>query len=153
RMILRLRIPASLAKSVRPSRAPNAILSSNTAIGCGALLTTCELRQPTLSGLRRLSLRLKRGLRHAPPSFCALAIMLLCLGGCASTVLVTVSVSIRLDDSTTGNVLYRNDNVVFREPYEISTDVSSFFEEEGPALDRMARDFAARVVAGLLENF
>lgn len=73
--------------------------------------------------------------------------------GRASTVLVTVTVAVRLEDGATGNILYRNDNVVFREAYEISTNVSSFFEEEGPALDRMSKDFAARVVAGLLENF
>jgi hypothetical protein len=73
--------------------------------------------------------------------------------GRATTVLATVTMSVRLEDGATGNVLYRNDNIVFREPYEISTDVSSFFEEEGPALDRMSRDFAARVVADLLENF
>ncbi len=73
--------------------------------------------------------------------------------GRASTVLVTVTIAVRLEDGKTGNVLYRNDNVVFREPYEISTDVASFFEEEGPALDRMSRDFAARVVADLLEGF
>jgi hypothetical protein len=73
--------------------------------------------------------------------------------GRASTVLVTVSVAVTLEDKATGNTLYRNDNVIFREPYEISTDIPGFFEEEGPALDRMARDFAARLVAGLLENF
>ncbi len=73
--------------------------------------------------------------------------------GRATTVLVTVTMAVRLEDETTGNILYRNDNIVFREPYEISTDVASFFEEEGPALDRMSRDFAARVVAEVVEGF
>jgi len=50
-------------------------------------------------------------------------------------------------------VLYRNDNFVFREPYEISTDVPSFFEESGPAMDRVARDFARRLVAEMRESF
>jgi hypothetical protein len=50
-------------------------------------------------------------------------------------------------------VLYQNDNYVFRQPYEISTDVTSFFQEEGPALDRMSQDFASRLVADILENF
>ena len=35
--------------------------------------------------------------------------------GRASTVLVTVTIAVRLEDSATGNVLYRDDNVVFRE--------------------------------------
>jgi hypothetical protein len=73
--------------------------------------------------------------------------------GRATTILVTVTLRARLEDRATGNVLYRNDNFVFREPYEISTDVPSFFEEEGPALDRMSRDFAARLVSDMLQNF
>jgi hypothetical protein len=73
--------------------------------------------------------------------------------GRATTILVTVTMKVRLEDRATGNVLYRNDNVVFREPYEISTDVKSFFEEESPALDRLSRDFAAQVVADVLEQF
>lgn len=73
--------------------------------------------------------------------------------GRATTILVTVIMKVRLEDRATGNVLYRNDNFVFREPYEISTDVKSFFEEESPALDRLSRDFAARVVADVLEQF
>ncbi len=73
--------------------------------------------------------------------------------GRATTILVTVTMKVRLEDRETGNVLYRNDNMVFREPYEISTDVKSFFEEESPALDRLSRDFAARVVADVLEQF
>jgi len=73
--------------------------------------------------------------------------------GRATTILVTVRMKVRLEDRATGNVLYRNDNFVFREPYEISTDVKSLFEEESPALDRLSRDFAARVVADILEQF
>jgi hypothetical protein len=42
---------------------------------------------------------------------------------------------------------------VFREKYEISTDVKSFFEEQDPALDRLAKDFAARLVAAVTENY
>jgi hypothetical protein len=73
--------------------------------------------------------------------------------GRATTVLVTVTMQARLEDRQTGNVLYRNDNFVFREPYEISTDVPSFFEESGPAMDRVARDFAQRLVAEMRESY
>ena len=59
----------------------------------------------------------------------------------------------RLEDRRTGNVLYRNDNFVFREPYEISTDVPTFFEESGPAMDRVSRDFARRLVAEMRESY
>ena len=72
--------------------------------------------------------------------------------GRATTVLVTVNLSVALRDNA-GKVLYQNNNFVFREPYEISVDIASFFQEEGPALDRMSRDFAAQVVSDVLENF
>jgi outer membrane lipopolysaccharide assembly protein LptE/RlpB len=73
--------------------------------------------------------------------------------GRATAMLVTVRVAVQLEERGTKNILYRNDDFVFREPYEISTDVPSFFEEQNPALDRLARDFAARLVAAVLENF
>ncbi len=73
--------------------------------------------------------------------------------GRATTLLVTVRVKVRLEDRTTKRLLYQNDDFLFREPYEVSTDVASFFEEQDPALDRLARDFAAKLVAALLENF
>lgn len=73
--------------------------------------------------------------------------------GRATTMLVTVRVAVRLEEHATGKVLYRNDNFLFREQYQVSTDVASFFDEQDPALDRLARDFAAKLVAGLLENF
>ena len=72
--------------------------------------------------------------------------------GRATTVLVTVRLKVHLDDRS-GRALYTNNNFLFREPYEISTDVPSFFQEEGPALDRMSRDFAMRLVSDILENF
>lgn len=71
----------------------------------------------------------------------------------ATTILVTVTMKVSLQDRASGNTLYHNDNLLFREPYEVSTDIPSFFQEEGPALDRMARDLAARLVADMLENF
>lgn len=73
--------------------------------------------------------------------------------GRATTLNVTVRLNLRLIERATRKILYRNDHFLFREQYEISTDVPSFFEEQDPALDRLARDFAERVVAALLENF
>jgi hypothetical protein len=73
--------------------------------------------------------------------------------GRATTILVTVNIKANLKDRASGNVLYNNDHFVFREPYEVSTDVTVFFQQEGPALDRMSRDFAERLVADMLEKF
>jgi lipopolysaccharide assembly LptE-like protein len=72
--------------------------------------------------------------------------------GRATTVLVTVNLRATLQDSA-GKTLFQNSNFVFREPYEISVDIPSFFQEEGPALDRMSRDFATQLVSDILENF
>jgi outer membrane lipopolysaccharide assembly protein LptE/RlpB len=73
--------------------------------------------------------------------------------GRATTMLVTVKCAVSLRQNDTQKVLYHNDNFVFRNEYEISTDVKSFFEEQDPALDRLARDFAARLVAAITENY
>ena len=71
----------------------------------------------------------------------------------ATAMLVTVKCDVTLEDRESGKVLYHNDNFVFRSEYEISTDVKSFFSEQDPALDRIAADFASRLVAAVLENY
>jgi membrane-bound lytic murein transglycosylase MltF len=60
---------------------------------------------------------------------------------------------VTLEDRATGKILYHSDNFLFRNEYEISTDVTSFFEEQDPALDRLAKDFATRLVAAITENY
>lgn len=72
--------------------------------------------------------------------------------GAATTIEVTVGLRVALQDRA-GKILFQNNNLVFRQPYEISGDISSFFQEEGPALDRMSRDFASQLVSDVLENF
>ena len=71
----------------------------------------------------------------------------------ATTMLVTMKCEVTLTEAATQKVLYHSDNFVFRNEYEISSDVKSFFEEQDPALDRMAQDFAKRLVAAVTENF
>jgi outer membrane lipopolysaccharide assembly protein LptE/RlpB len=71
----------------------------------------------------------------------------------ATTMLVSVRLKVQLEERETKKILYQNDNYLFREAYEISTDPATFFDEQGPALDRMARDFASRLVADVVENF
>ena len=73
--------------------------------------------------------------------------------GRATTMLVTVKCEVTLTDSSTQKALYHSDNFMFRNEYEISTDVASFFGEQDPALDRLAQDFAARLVAAVTENY
>jgi len=73
--------------------------------------------------------------------------------GRATTMLVTVKCEVSLTQTANEKVLYHTDNFIFRNQYELSTNVTSFFEEQDPALDRMARDFATRLVAAVTENF
>lgn len=71
----------------------------------------------------------------------------------ATTMLVSVHMKVSLEQRDTRQVLYKSDDYLFRQPYEISTDPAKFFDEQGPALERMSRDFASRLVADILENF
>ncbi|MBZ5527720.1 MAG: hypothetical protein LAN71_07460 [Acidobacteriia bacterium] len=73
--------------------------------------------------------------------------------GRPTAMLVTVRCQVWMEENATKKELYRNDNFLFRNQYEISTDVASFFEEQDPALDRLARDFSSRLVAAILEGF
>jgi outer membrane lipopolysaccharide assembly protein LptE/RlpB len=73
--------------------------------------------------------------------------------GRATTMLITVKCDVALIETGSDKILYHNDNFLFRNEYEISTDVKSFFEEQDPALDRLAQDFATRLVAAVIENY
>jgi outer membrane lipopolysaccharide assembly protein LptE/RlpB len=66
--------------------------------------------------------------------------------------LVTVNMRVSLSDRK-GKVLFENNQYVFRQQYQISGEVSSFFEEEGPAVERLSRDFARTLVNDVLEAY
>jgi outer membrane lipopolysaccharide assembly protein LptE/RlpB len=72
--------------------------------------------------------------------------------GRASTGLVTVNMKVVLT-ARDGRVLYENQNYTFREQYQVSRELSSFFEEESPAVDRLSRDLARTLVSNVLEAF
>ena len=72
--------------------------------------------------------------------------------GQVATGLVTITAKVTLV-ARDGRVLYSNSNLVFRDQYQISNELASFFEEQGPAQDRLARDFARTLVSNLLEAF
>lgn len=72
--------------------------------------------------------------------------------GHAASVLVVISMKVSLTDRL-GKVLYQNPSYLFREQYEVSSDPSTFFEEDTPAYQRLSRDFAQTLVSNLLEGF
>jgi outer membrane lipopolysaccharide assembly protein LptE/RlpB len=72
--------------------------------------------------------------------------------GRVASVLVTVNMKVSLSDRH-GKVLYENPAYVFREQYAVSEDLTSFFEEDTPALRRLSEDFARTLVSNVLEGF
>ena len=52
-----------------------------------------------------------------------------------------------------GKVLYANPNYLFREQYQVSREISSFFEEESPAIQRLSRDLAKTLVSDIMESY
>jgi outer membrane lipopolysaccharide assembly protein LptE/RlpB len=72
--------------------------------------------------------------------------------GQAASVLVVVSMKVTLTDRQ-GKVLYQNPSYLFREQYEVSQDLTSFFEENSPAFHRLSEDFARTLVSNILEGF
>jgi outer membrane lipopolysaccharide assembly protein LptE/RlpB len=72
--------------------------------------------------------------------------------GRASTVLVIVSMSVVLTDRK-GKILYQNPSYVFREQYQVSQELSTFFDEGSPAFRRLSSEFARTLVSNVLEAF
>ena len=69
----------------------------------------------------------------------------------SSSFLVTVVASVTLTGRD-GKILYENKNYVFRQQYQSTTNLPSFFEESPAAVERLSRDFARQLVADVLEG-
>ncbi len=72
--------------------------------------------------------------------------------GQSSSFLITITASAVLKDAS-GKVLYSNDHFRFHTEYQETADLSSFIQEDSPAVQRMARDFAQSLVSDLMESF
>jgi outer membrane lipopolysaccharide assembly protein LptE/RlpB len=72
--------------------------------------------------------------------------------GQTSSYLITVTARVVLTDRN-GRVLYQNDAMAYREQYQSTQDLSGFIQEDGPAVQRIARDFAHALVSNILESF
>lgn len=73
-------------------------------------------------------------------------------GTFASSFLVTVQIGVRLVRVSDSKVLWENADFLFRERYVLNGKVTDFFSEEGPALDRLAQDFAASLASTILSR-
>jgi outer membrane lipopolysaccharide assembly protein LptE/RlpB len=72
--------------------------------------------------------------------------------GRISSSVVTLSLKVLLV-SKSGKTLWDNPNYVYREQYQVSRDVSSFFDESNPAFLRVSKEFAKSLVNNILEAY
>lgn len=63
---------------------------------------------------------------------------------------VTIVAAVTVRDQAENRVLYDNQNFVFRGEFEFANDPRSFFNEEDPAVLRMARSLAESIVSTLI---
>jgi Lipopolysaccharide-assembly len=66
---------------------------------------------------------------------------------------VTITAAVTVRDQVENRVIYDNQNYVFRGEFEFANDPRSFFNEEDPAVQRMARSFSESVVSTLVNGF
>jgi outer membrane lipopolysaccharide assembly protein LptE/RlpB len=72
--------------------------------------------------------------------------------GQSSSYLITITAAVSLT-ARDGRVLYANNKLTYRQQYQSTQDLASFIQEDSPAVNRLAKDFAAAVVSDMLESF
>ncbi|HEX4020195.1 MAG TPA: LptE family protein [Acidobacteriaceae bacterium] len=72
--------------------------------------------------------------------------------GQSSSYLITITAKVVLTDND-GKVLYQNSNYLFRQQYQSTQDLTSFIQEDGPAVHRLAHDFSEALVGDILNSF
>ena len=65
---------------------------------------------------------------------------------------VTIVSAVTIRDLHENKILYDNQNFAFRDSFEFSEDPRSFFNEEDPAVDRIARAFSESVVSAFVNG-
>lgn len=66
---------------------------------------------------------------------------------------VEIQAAVTVRDQVYNKVLYDNQNYVYRGEFEFANDPRSYFNEEDPAVQRMARAFAESLVSVLTNGF
>lgn len=65
---------------------------------------------------------------------------------------VTITAAVTIRDLRNNTILFDNQNFIFRDSFEFSSDPRSFFNEEDPAVERMSRAFAESVVSTIING-
>jgi hypothetical protein len=69
-----------------------------------------------------------------------------------STFWISVQVGVRLVRLSDSSTIWENDDFLFGERFVLNTNVRDFFSEENPALERLARNFAASLASSILKR-
>jgi hypothetical protein len=69
-----------------------------------------------------------------------------------SAFLITVEASVKLMRTSDSKAIWQNDRFVFRERYVLNANLREFFSEDNPALERLARSFAASLASSILDR-
>jgi len=65
---------------------------------------------------------------------------------------VSIVTAVTIRDLKENKILYDNQNFIFRDSFEFSSDPRSFFNEEDPAVERIARAFAESAVSAFING-
>ena len=65
---------------------------------------------------------------------------------------VTIVAAVTIRDLREDKILYDNQNFIFRDSFEFSEDPRSFFNEEDPAVERIARSFSEAAVSAIVNG-
>ena len=71
----------------------------------------------------------------------------------ASRYAVTVTARVKYVKQGVPEPLWANDSFTFRDEYDVGSDPSAFFDQEGQALERLSQAFARSLVSAMLEAF
>jgi hypothetical protein len=66
---------------------------------------------------------------------------------------VTVTAAVTVRDQVENRVLYDNQNYIFRGEFEFTKDPRTFFNEDDPAIRRIARNFGESLVSTIVNGF
>ena len=65
---------------------------------------------------------------------------------------VRIMVSVTVRNQKTKKIIYNNPRLMFEGEYQLSDDPESFFNEENPAVERIAKEFAQTMISTILEG-
>ncbi|HUG53144.1 MAG TPA: LPS assembly lipoprotein LptE, partial [Vicinamibacteria bacterium] len=71
----------------------------------------------------------------------------------ASRYAITVTARVRYTKTGREEPIWANESFSFRDEFDVGSDPTTILSQEGPAIDRLATQFARSLVAAMLEAF